>query len=355
MLLSDRPRNLGDVVDTKHVPIVVEVVAPDRYVERRGTSREITEEEIIAYVAALAKSLSFPHDAIAVADLWEDQPIDPKNPRHYVPPEKTKIDNLLFIRILRKAMQGSLPILYKVGVHSTQEALVSWVTDSHREGINTIMIVGGDRTGIDYPGLHPGEFARLIHALHPLSYVGSPMIQTRYAEFTRMAVKQKNGVQFVRSQLSFNAQPFIEVADAYLNHCESNGIQPMAIGAYFSPIVSRRAPGKDGDRTNITLIRNLIREGEHPERWKLFPRGVEAELRGSGNVTKKSAAFIIREMERILEYWERRRRAFPLLIGFEFLSRYPQQILQASEAMREIAEHLPKELRVEKELQSPQA
>lgn len=119
----------------------------------------------------------------------------------YIP----KIDNVHFAGLLKFHYHALVPILCKICVRLPKDEFIKWVDTIYEKGIRHVILVGGDREDIPYPGYTVTEGASIIKQLYPDMKLGGIAIFTRPKETQRMLDKMHAGIEFFISQIVFEA------------------------------------------------------------------------------------------------------------------------------------------------------
>ncbi len=112
---------------------------------------------------------------------------------------------------------GLACMINRVVVHLERARQADWFRETWEEfGVRQFVLVGGEKSGIEYPGPGVPEANRIIREViaDPGLRVGSICIPTRAREASRMARKIAAGTDFFTTQIVYHPQEFTILLDA---------------------------------------------------------------------------------------------------------------------------------------------
>ncbi len=146
---------------------------------------------------------------------------------------------------------GHPGIVTKVVVHFPgTETLREWAERTVRMGIHHVVLVGGSSHRIPYPGptveAADALVVPLLKSVH--GTVGNIAIAHRRDEPQRMLRKTRAGVDFLTTQLLFEAREMIDTIRDYGRLCQAEGVTPATVILSFAPL---------GDEDDLEFVRWL--------------------------------------------------------------------------------------------------
>lgn len=114
-----------------------------------------------------------------------------------------KIETLDFIDRLQNHSFPITPIPNLITVHRSEIQLIEWVENAYRKGVRHLILVGGEKSSISYPGLQVTTAARLLRNRFPDLKLGGISIFTRKDEPDRILRKMESGIEFFISQIIY--------------------------------------------------------------------------------------------------------------------------------------------------------
>ena len=155
--------------------------------------------------------------------------------------------NSVYTRMLAKSIASALgtdAIVNKVVVHlAGYDEFITWLDETTGNGIENVIIVGGNTRHHRYPGPSVPEanitvqnYMR-IHGDRPVT-IGNICLPERRDEATKLLFKTISGAQFFTTQMLFDHRQIIHVLSEYGSLCEKAGIKPATILLSFAPLKS---------------------------------------------------------------------------------------------------------------------
>jgi len=114
-----------------------------------------------------------------------------------------KVDTLKFIDQLLQKAPSITPIPNLITVHRTESQLLDWVEAAYEKGVRHLILVGGEKSTISYPGLSVTEAAETLKPRYPALRLGGITIFTRMREHRRIMQKMESGIEFFVSQIIY--------------------------------------------------------------------------------------------------------------------------------------------------------
>lgn len=278
-------------------PVVVEVVPPSV----RAAPAQI--EQALKHVEGLLEGCDV--DAVNVPEVLGSsfQSMDP-----------------LEFGLLVHERLGVEVIVNKVVVHEPKFA--QWIDRVLAAPIASAVLVGGERSGIYYPGPSVLEANRLARqraeaAGRPDFPIGNITLPARPREALRMLEKQKAGCTYFTSQIIYEIGSANAHLQAYDDVCGLSDLAPRPVFYAFSPAATQQ---------DILFLRYL---GVH------VPPAVEDKIRASPGQEAAASLAVIEEIwSDLLEASRTRKLSVPLGIIVETVSRHN------AEATRILAQRL---------------
>lgn len=131
-------------------------------------------------------------------------------------------------------------IVNKVVVHEPEVQFRAWIERALREEAAGVILVGGERGGIYYPGprvIQANRIAKEIAETEGRALpVGNVTLPTRANEAARMLEKTENGCDFFTSQIVYEFPSINTHLQAYEDVCALARQRPSPILYAFSPV-----------------------------------------------------------------------------------------------------------------------
>lgn len=137
-------------------------------------------------------------------------------------PIMEKIDAFDFIDQLLSQNPSLTAIPNKITVYHSEDTLLKWVEKAYKRGIRQLILVGGKKSSISYPGLSVKQSAKLIKAHFPNLLLGGITIFTRKQEHLRILEKMEHGIDFFVSQIIYETANMKCVLLNVAKLCENN-------------------------------------------------------------------------------------------------------------------------------------
>lgn len=114
-----------------------------------------------------------------------------------------KVDNLEYAGMIKDKYSFLNPIPNKICVRMPPDKFDYWLSAAVDQGIQNIILVGGENNSISYPGPSVLKAAKLVKKRHPAMKLGGITIFTRRGEAERIVAKMQHGIDFFVSQIIF--------------------------------------------------------------------------------------------------------------------------------------------------------
>ena len=114
-----------------------------------------------------------------------------------------KVETLSFIDQLLTLSPSLIPIPNIITVHRSEKQLLEWVEQAYKKGIRHLILVGGEKSTIQYRGMPVTKAARAIKPHFPDLILGGITIFTRKDEHKRILQKMESGIEFFVSQIIY--------------------------------------------------------------------------------------------------------------------------------------------------------
>ena len=173
-------------------------------------------EECLMKLEEIHKTIEI--DLVNIPELHDESSKNPRGER------KRGFEKRIEPRVLAFHIQEQLKlgcIINRVVVHLTPEKQCTWFCESHENyGINKFILVGGEKSTIDYPGPSVITANQLIRKTIKDSklQVGNISIPSRINEAERMKNKVESGADFFTTQIIYHAEEFIQLLDELSIH-----------------------------------------------------------------------------------------------------------------------------------------
>ncbi len=271
---AERANGSRKLRDALHgIQLVFEPAPPSRINEDKQIARA---DEIIRLLRGIDRL-----DAVNLPELVDEN--------HEGRPYYRSGDIVGFASRISKEI-GRDAIVNKVVVHlQSEEDFQRWFSSTKNRGIGNIVLVGGNKRHVQYPGppvTAANTMARELLRNDGGCMVGNITIPTREDEARRMLDKTMAGAEFFTTQLLFESDSIIKLLKEYHELCKEKGIKPAAVLLSFAPI---------SDDRDIEFIRWLGAEIPEETEEKIL-QGSASECAG-------------RSIENAVEIWERARSA----------------------------------------------
>lgn len=114
-----------------------------------------------------------------------------------------KIDTLSFINHLLQFSPSLTSIPNIITVHRSEKEILDWIKNAYELGIRHLILVGGEKSTIQYQGMPVTEAASMIKLRYPDLILGGITIFTRKGEHRRILRKMESGIEFFVSQIIY--------------------------------------------------------------------------------------------------------------------------------------------------------
>lgn len=187
----------------------LEVVPP---LTRQG---EAGVDAALAKVAAIHESVGL--DGINIPEIREESSKSDKGERRM--PFEPRIEPRELARRIRDTF-GIECMINRVVVHLERDRQADWFRETWEEyGVRRFVLVGGEKSGVDYPGPSVPEANELIREVISDRglRVGNICIPTRAGEADRMRRKMRTGTDFFTTQIVYHPEQFTDLVDALVD------------------------------------------------------------------------------------------------------------------------------------------
>lgn len=182
-------------------PAVLEIVPPPI---RLG---EAAVRKRVAKVATFMEAVGI--DAVNIPEIQEEESKCETGDRksHFEP----RVAPRELARVLREEL-GIRCVINRVVVHLPHEQQADWFRETYEDyGVHDFVLVGGEKSGVDYVGPSVPEANQLLREVLPEDVsIGNICIPTRCSperrESDRMARKAAGGVDFFTTQIVYHAE-----------------------------------------------------------------------------------------------------------------------------------------------------
>lgn len=192
----------------------------------------------------LLTSTSIAIDAINIPEI-HDEPNGHLRPSPYLP----KIEPRELAQQIQLVSNFQFDIILNRGtVYYPAKEQEKWLEETiHDYKINTLILVGGGKSSISYPGPSVTEMAKYISEHYGKNYLsGGIAIQHRRKaieeedEPYRMIAKSEPGIQFFTTQIIYDATSMKELISDYYTLCRTLEKEPKRLFLSFAPISNEK-------------------------------------------------------------------------------------------------------------------
>jgi 5,10-methylenetetrahydrofolate reductase len=187
------------------VPLYLEAVPPEL---SRGAAGV---DAVLEKIEALQGNVGL--DGVNIPEIREESSKSERGER--IKPFEPRMEPRELAALVRETF-GVECMINRVVVHMERERQADWFRQTWEEyGIRQFVLVGGEKSGIDYPGPSVPEANELIRRVvrDPGLRVGNICIPTRRGEAERMRRKMAAGVDFFTTQIIYHAAEFTGLLD----------------------------------------------------------------------------------------------------------------------------------------------
>lgn len=224
-----------------------------------------------------------------------------------------KLDPRRYGQMLRTALGDETEVIVNhVGVHEPPKEQEAWMMETlDGFGYRDLVVVGGESSDVDYPGLHPPQLADLAWqvasdlGVDDEVALGGITLPARAGEVERVLAKQDHGIRFFTSQVIFEAEPTKALLRDYAKACADRDVEPATFFLSFAPVTGK----KDAE-----FLRWLgVEIPPAAEAWILAP---------SGRTLQRSVRVAEHVLREVLTYVDRRGIDVPVGLNVEHVMRY---------------------------------
>jgi len=179
-----------------------------------------------------------------VGDLLSVAPADAVNVPEIIGSGFQSMDPLEFGLLVRERFKIDV-VVNKVVVHEPLPSLRAWARRAVEAPIASVILVGGERSGIYYPGPSVLEANGLVREAAEAAgraefRIGNVTLPSRPGEASRMAAKAAAGADYFTSQIVYDFPSVNAHLQAYDDVCSLGSVQARPVLYAFSPAESRQ-------------------------------------------------------------------------------------------------------------------
>jgi hypothetical protein len=279
-----------------------EVIPPDRSAPRETIADQAT------YIANLLVDHDI--DAINIPEIRNEERNGDR-----VAGFMEKYDPRNFGMTIQDVFEGDVELVVNHAVvYDEPQAQREWFQATYDKfGIDSIVVVGGESSDVDYPGPSVPEAAQLArevgdaYGIDPC--LGAITIPTRRREDLdepeRMLAKIDDGAEFFTSQVIYEAESTRRLLVDYDAACREHGVDPAPVFLSFAPVTGRK------DARFLEWLG--VRIPDDVKRWVLETRANPLDR------SVRVAEHLLRE---ILTFADRRELDVPIGVNVEHIMRY---------------------------------
>ncbi len=133
---------------------------------------------------------------------------------------------------------GVRTVVAKIVAHLAPSDIEGWARETAVQGIDGVVLVGGQSRYIPYPGPPVAEANRICRTAfaHGGGRIGNIAIPSRVGEAHRMLAKTRAGATFFTTQIVFDEAATARVVQEYGELCRDAALAPAAVLVSFAPI-----------------------------------------------------------------------------------------------------------------------
>lgn len=193
-------------------------------------------ETVIDKVHAIHEAVGL--DGVNIPEIREESSKSEKGER--IKPFEPRVEPRELARRIKDRV-GLDCMINRVVVHLPHDRQADWFRETHEEyGVREFVLVGGERSDVDYPGPRVPEANEMIRKVinDPKLRVGNICIPGRENEGARMARKIRSGADFFTTQIVYHAEEFTGLLDE-LKEVDIKG-EPPSLLLTVCPVKSAR-------------------------------------------------------------------------------------------------------------------
>ncbi|MBA1148986.1 methylenetetrahydrofolate reductase [Ectothiorhodospiraceae bacterium WFHF3C12] len=193
-------------------------------------------EAVIEKVRAVHEAVGL--DGVNIPEIREESSKSDKGER--IKPFEPRVEPREIARRIKESV-GIDCMINRVVVHLPHDQQADWFRETYEEyGVREFVLVGGERSDVDYPGPRVPEANEMIRKVitDPKLRVGNICIPGRENEGARMARKMGSGADFFTTQIVYHASEFTGLLDE-LKEVKMEG-EPPSLLLTVCPVKSAR-------------------------------------------------------------------------------------------------------------------
>lgn len=174
---------------------------------------------------------TFPIDGINIPEVREET----RN-GHRRAPGVIKVEPKIIAKYLKKNGVSNL-IINRPVVYSVWKDQEKWFEKIYfKDGVRNVILVGGERSDVKYPGLSVVDSARKLKDKFSDIFLGGITIPTRQNEPERVFKKSEAGIEFFTSQILYDSKYIKNFLKDYFRICTKRKVLPKMIFLSFAPV-----------------------------------------------------------------------------------------------------------------------
>lgn len=179
-----------------------------------------------------------------VGELLADAPADAVNVPEIIGSGFQSMDPLEFGLLIHERFHVDV-VVNKVVVHEPLASLKAWARRVMESPVASVILVGGERSGIYYPGPGVLESNRLLRDAAQTAgradfRIGNITLPSRPGEASRMTAKADAGADYFTSQIVYDFPSVNSHLQAYDDVCTMGSLTPKPVLYAFSPAEGRQ-------------------------------------------------------------------------------------------------------------------
>jgi len=230
--MKKKLKSFAEKIKRGEKTVVYELLPPPKNLSRKDINRSFS-----LFAKILGK---YPIDAINIPEVREESRNGVRSDTEII-----KLEPRVVCSHLQKHTSVDF-IINKPIVYHPWKKQQKWFDSVHKKhGVKNIVLVGGESSKINYPGLSVIEAAKRVGAEYPNVVLGGITIPTRKGEAKRVLQKSQNGVKFFTTQILYSSESIKKFLLEYSELCKKKEVKPNMIFLSFAPV---------GTPKDITLL-----------------------------------------------------------------------------------------------------
>lgn len=255
-----------------------------------------------------------------VAELVREVALDAVNVPQVVGGQFETVEAERYALLVQQATKKEA-IVNAIVATKPEPELLDWARRAWDQGLRHVILVGGERSNVTYPGPSVTRANALVRKAEPRFTVGNITIPTRRPTFVsrrnggpraaevldepdRLLKKAEAGSQYFTSQIVTESETTKRLLHDYVDLCRARGVPPARVFVSLAPVTSVR---------DLDFLKDLEVH---------IPPDVEEALRTGDpeTIAERSLRLNLRTLRELLEYFTWTGIRLPLGINVEHVS-----------------------------------